>query len=368
MKGSKHTLTLAFLIAIIFVITFCSFGCGGTEPQEKNIDPLIKKWTIYNQSNSGLPSNEISTIAVDNLGRVWVGTYNEGLAKLEGGSCIIYNTNNSGLSNNSINCIAVGTDNNIWIGTSNGLTKYDGKNWIVYNTENSPLPYRIIRVLTFDKNNLLWVGCGHFTAGGILSLNGSSWKLYTKDNSLLPSSIIDVIHVDKNNNKWVGTAGGLVKIDDLNTWNVFTPSNSGLLKFGINAITTDNNNDVWIGAREWERLDYEHYYGLLQKFDGKNWVDFRPHPNGIYNLKAITSNRVAHIICDRFDYLLIATETEWRYPHNLSFFKNGIWKNLSDIANGLSINLFIRDMKLDKNGTLWLATQYGVISIEYAYN
>ncbi|MBM4171762.1 MAG: hypothetical protein FJ214_07845 [Ignavibacteria bacterium] len=355
------------VFAVVLVTMFCGCGCGSIEPKTQDIDVIIKSWAIYNQANSGLPSNDISALAVDNFGRVWIGTYSQGLAKLDENKCTIYNTSNSGLPSNSIQCIETDSNNNVWIGTSNGLAKFTGNSWTIYSTNNSALLYSVIRCLAVDNKGLLWIGNGHFTGGGLLSFDGRNWAVYTKENSTLPSNIINDIYIDKSNNKWIGTAGGLVNIDKQNTITTFTKNNSGLL-FGINTVVNDIDNGVWIGANELERLDYEHYYGGLQKFDGKNWIDFRPHPNGVYNPEAITSNRVDHIISDRFGYLLIATEAEWRYPYNLSFFKNGVWKNLSDIANGIPNNLFIRDMKIDKNGILWLATQYGVISINYAYN
>jgi len=347
--------------------TIFYFSCSDKEPvvpDEVGINIVIKNWSISNKENSGLPDNEIRALAVDNKNYLWVGTFNNGIAKFDGSKWTKYDTNNSGLSNNSIWCISIDNNNNVWIGTSNGLTKFDGTNWTVYNASNSPIPYRYILSLAVDKNNLLWIGCGHFTAGGILSFDGNSWKIYTKENSSLPSSIINVIHVDEENNKWIGTPMGLVKIDNQNNWSVYTTNNSGLM-FGVNAVTTDLHNNVWIGSNELERLDYGHYYGGLQKFDGKNWFDYRPHPNGEYNPKAVVSNRVDHIVCDRLGYLLIATETEWKYPYNLSFFKNGVWKNLADIAQDFPTNPFIRDIKIDKNNTVWLATQLGVINFSY---
>lgn len=139
-----------------------------------------------------------------------------------------------------------------------------------------------------------------------------------------------------------------------------------LLFDGINAITTDLDNNVWLGVNELEKLDFEHYYGGLQKFDGNIWFNYSPHLNGVYNPDAKTSNGVVHLICDKYGYLLITTETEYKYPYNLPFFKNGVRKNISDIIEGFSTHLFVRDIKFDKNNTLWIATQMGIISINYS--
>lgn len=363
--SKKNYLKNIFTVFIVFLVQLLSNSCKSIESNNDVIDVVISGWTIYSKENSGLPDNEISALEIDNNNHLWIGTLNNGIAKFDGSKWIQYNTNNSGLASNTIWCISVDHSNNVWIGTSNGLTEFDGKNWKVYNTSNSLLPASFVSALAVDVDNTLWIGCANFATGGVLSFNGFNWKIYTKENSLLPSGLINVIHIDKSNNKWVGTFGGIVKIDDQNNWKVFTKNNSGLL-FGVNAITTDLNNNVWVGANELERLDFGHYYGGLQKFDGENWLDYRPHPKGVYNPKAIVSNRVDRMVCDRYGLLLIVTEAEWKFPYNLSFFKNGAWENLSDLAQGFPINLFVRDIKIDKNNTVWLATQIGVVNFHYS--
>lgn len=369
-----HTSKINMLF-ILAALTFY-FSCNSTEPsipKEEEIDIVIHNWRIYNAENSSIPDNQIKALAVDSRNNLWVGTFYNGVAKFDGSTWTGYNTHNSGLSNDSIECVAVDGYDNVWIGTSNGLVKYDCHDWTVYDTKNSPLPYEVILSLSVDKNNLLWIGCGHATAGGVLTFDGNIWKSYTTENSLLPCSIINIIYVDERNNKWIGTgvgvgpsgSGGLVRIDNHNNWSVYTKQNSGLLYEGVNAIATDLDGNAWIGYNELFRLDYGYYYGGLQKFDGNIWTDYRPNANGAYNPNAIVSNRVDEIVCDEYGYLWIATQTEWEFPYNLSLFKNGTWKNLSDIAQGFP-HPFIRDIKIDRNKTVWLATQLGVISIQYS--
>jgi len=356
-------------------IFFCV--CKSTEPtvpEEIDINIVVQKCKIYNNENSGLPDNSIKALAVDNQNNLWVGMFHNGVIRFDGGSCTMYNTQNSDLPSDEIRSLAVDCNNNVWIGTDNGLAKYDDHNWMIYDTTNSPLPYHVISSLAVDNDNILWIGCGHATAGGVLSFDGSNWKLYIPENSLLPCSIIQVIHVDEKNNKWIGTGigvgasqgGGLVKIDNNGNWSVYTKQNSELLYNSVDALTTDLEGNLWIGYKAWLYLEYGYYHGGLQKFNGQNWTDYSPHPNGVYNPEAIVSNRVSEIVCDKYGYLWITTETEWKYPYNLSLFKNGVWNNLSDIAQDFPINPFIRDIKIDKNNDVWLATKLGVISINYS--
>ncbi len=57
-------------------------------------------WTVYNTSNSGLPDNYVSSIAIDGSGNKWIGTWHGGLAKFDGTNWTVYNTSNSGLPDN----------------------------------------------------------------------------------------------------------------------------------------------------------------------------------------------------------------------------------------------------------------------------
>ena len=49
-------------------------------------------------------------------------------------------TSNSGLPDNYVSSIAIDGSGNKWIGTWGGLVKFDDTNWTVYNTSNSGLP------------------------------------------------------------------------------------------------------------------------------------------------------------------------------------------------------------------------------------
>jgi ligand-binding sensor domain-containing protein len=39
-------------------------------------------WTVYKTSNSGLPDNDVKSIAIDAQGNKWIGTWREGLRNL----------------------------------------------------------------------------------------------------------------------------------------------------------------------------------------------------------------------------------------------------------------------------------------------
>lgn len=65
-----------------------------------------------------------------------------------------------------------------------------------------------------------------------------------------------------------------------------------------------------------------------------------------------------------FDVLWVATEAEWKFNYNLCLFKYGKWKPITDAFSDYP-HPFIREMAIDRNNRLWLATQLGAISFNY---
>ncbi|MHC4146658.1 MAG: two-component regulator propeller domain-containing protein, partial [Planctomycetota bacterium] len=90
--SGTRALTLAIIIAAV-VIVFPSTVWSQTP-----------EWTVYNTTNSGLPYNGVTALAIDEQGNAWVGT------------------------------------GRWWAQAGGGLAKFDGTNWTVYNTSNSQLP------------------------------------------------------------------------------------------------------------------------------------------------------------------------------------------------------------------------------------
>ena len=132
-----------FYSATIF---FTSFSVFSQNPE----------WIIYDKSQ-----NEIYCIEHDgNL--IWAGS-SSGLIELEklSGKLTYYDTSNSGLPDNEIISIAIEENKNKWIGTNAGLVLFNGTNWILYDTSNSDLPDNRINSIAIDGNGDKWIGTDH---------------------------------------------------------------------------------------------------------------------------------------------------------------------------------------------------------------
>ena len=122
---------------------------------DKYFGTSIWKQLNTSKSSGNLPSNTVLSVALDNVGSIWVGTDN-GIGIFNCGDiskeiCDAYLPtikNSNGflgllLQRESVNCIAVDGANRKWVGTQNGawLLSADGSSIIEHFTKNnSPLP------------------------------------------------------------------------------------------------------------------------------------------------------------------------------------------------------------------------------------
>jgi len=101
-----------------------NFVWVGTTVGLVKINKITRETIFYDKTNSGLPSNYVKAIAIDNMGVKWIGTKDGGLAKFDGVNWTVYYTSNSGLPTNDVQEITTDNEGNIWIGT---LAIWDGQ-------------------------------------------------------------------------------------------------------------------------------------------------------------------------------------------------------------------------------------------------
>jgi type IX secretion system substrate protein len=154
-------------------------------------------WTIYDTTNSPVPSNEIHALEFDNSNNTWAGT-KSGLAKFDGFSWNIYNTFNSGLLSDNITGLR-SDGNDLWVGTTAGAAVYDGSNWNIYNTSNSGIASDTVLNFAFGNNGEIWMG----TTRGVSQFHNNVWTTFNSSNSGLTANVISTMEVDFNNDLWI---------------------------------------------------------------------------------------------------------------------------------------------------------------------
>ncbi len=300
------------------------------------LGPLIgfngSEWYEYGPvSNSGLPRNSIKSIAFDQSGNVWFGTYT-GLGKYDFQNWEVFNASNSEIADQQIKTVHIDDNNNVWVGTAyTGLVKYDGVNWTNYNSSNSGIPSYSVRALNHDKNNNLFVG----TENGLVMFDGINWKTLNIDSLPGFGNYVYAIAVDTNDVIWFGLSGGLVKYED-NVLTEYTRYNSGIPGPAY-ALSIDKNNNIWIASSK-----------NLTKYDRSDWY--------VYELMGQNQNwEINTLIVDLEINVWIGTVNQ-----GIIIFNNDeTWSNMTP-DNSYLPNSDVLSIAIDKKGNKWIGTDDGL--------
>nr|WP_315249168.1 response regulator [uncultured Duganella sp.] len=107
-----------------------------------------------------LPGDFVQVLHVDVAGRLWIGTAAAGLVMYDKHSDKFVRPTDE-LTRGQISAIASDSKGNLWIGTADGLKYYDTVNRTIrrYSHEDTPgLPDNQIRALLMDRAGTLWIG------------------------------------------------------------------------------------------------------------------------------------------------------------------------------------------------------------------
>jgi ligand-binding sensor domain-containing protein len=296
-------------------------------------------WTNYNKTNSGLISNVVYKVIIDAKGNKWFGT-NLGISKFNGTTWTTYNSSTvQELSNNGISQIAIDTFGNKWFSDgSNGLIKFNDTTWTQYKRDRNDVPIGSISSLISDSKGNLW-----FTDySNIIKFDGTTISKYDVPNRGIFGNIVTSVSIDAQNNKWASTRdNGLSKFNDT-TWTIYNTRNSGLPSDSLGAMLIDKQNNKWFCY--YYRSSFHLNSGVV-KFDGTNWTDYK-----IGNAK-LADGLVASILIDEQNQKWVGTGV------NLSKFNDVNWTKYDPIATQC---LNVQDIVSDKKGNKWFANvNYG---------
>ena len=257
---------------------------------------------VFDNTNA-LLSNGIFSVAIDQKGFLWIGTYGGGLSHFDGETWKNFNTPN-GLNDAFIYDIQIEKEN-IWLATWSGvnfsnLNTKPKTSWKSYTVENSAggLIDDWVYAVEIDNSGRKWFG----TESGISTYLDGKWRKFNHTHGLSapyekvkkankdimsmfqgehhaaqaspsipniqsadykPNYIVSMF-LDKKNRLWIGTwGGGLSLLDTKNfTFRNFT-TQDGLPGNFILALEEDHSGKLWIGTNN----------GLSQ-FDGKVFNNF----------------------------------------------------------------------------------------------
>ncbi len=296
-------------------------------------------WINFTTSNSDLPDNTVSAIAIDNNGDAWIGT-SGGLAKFDGTNFTLFNTDNSDLPHNSIMSVAVDSYNNKWIGTYQGLAKFDGINWTVYNTDNSDLPHNHISAIAIDNSGNPWIGTYE---SGLAKFDGNEWTIFNTENSALQSNNIYAIAIDNYGNKLIGTMFELLKYDNENWTSIYSDENP-VHQWHVYETTVDMNDNIWFTFNS-----AGFFTGKLLKYNTSGEITFYNSTNSDLPGVELTSIQID------------ANNTKWigTFDGGIATFDDSNWTVYNTENSGL-INNKICSVAIDQQNNKWIGTLGGL--------
>lgn len=393
-----------FLTLLVYVFPCLGFAQPFSQSQALSQLSLFQ-WTGEN----GLVSNNITSAIQAKSGFIWITTYN-GIMRFDGVSVEVYDRNSlpflftdafykvyedadgtlwfasqgSGIIKyangkfepflpnefpKSIRCLQIEEDGTMWVGsnnqglfhvTANGVTKI-----------NEPL-LKDISVLDIKRqNNILWIATD---GGGLVKLENNVYTRFTVAEGLASASI-NTLHLTTNGNLFAGTTAGLNEFRD---GKFFTHAwTSG---YPIVNVTSDRQGRIWIGAETGLGIidPARNIHEFMDQHDGQylgriNYISFDNEENvwisternglflaketGIVNIttnQGLTINRI-NVISEAPDHTFyIGTD-----GGHINTYSRGTIKQVS-IKTPLAD---IRDICIDKNNQLWIATYQGVLKI-----
>lgn len=190
-----------------------------TKDAVKRYDPGQKQWIEEPEQVTGLPSDNVLSVFVQERRYIWFGT-DRGIARFDGKENWAAWGPEEGLASANITVIAVDKDGRVWAGSDSGLSFFDGMRWSSFTVAEG-LRSNTITALTTDTLNNAWVG----TPNGLHSINvRGEIRTYTAADTQggLPGDHILSIALERvplaqvgreKDVLWIGTESGLCRYD-----------------------------------------------------------------------------------------------------------------------------------------------------------
>lgn len=289
-------------------------------------------WLNYNALSQSLPSDTVTSLALDKNNNLWIGT-SRGVVRYDGTS---FTNLSLGLSDRNITSVATDTSGRPWVGTLNGgAAQYQGTTWSVYGAP-SQLPSNFVNAVAVDASNRVWVGT---LQNGLVRYQNFNWyAALDTSNSQIPDNNVTVLLPAMDGGLWVGTRGnGLAKLAG-SAWSAVSTSNSGFTEDNIISVAVASTGDIWTCGS-----------GDVSHFNGTTWTTYKAQSLGLFQ------GGFTGLALDSQGLPWVGT-----FEQGVLHFNGSSWTqyNTSNTA-GFPDN-FINAITVAPNGDVWVATYNGL--------
>jgi len=290
---------------------------------------------FFDRSNSGLPSNRITAIAVRGVD-VWIGT-TAGLAHFNGVEWSTFRTDNSGLQEAEVEDVAIGPAGEVWVsnGTLNQVQRFANGQWTTNGIPGwSPMNVH----LAVEENGALLVAS---TNNGLQRLHDEVWTEYVSTNSGLPSNNISSIEIAPSGLVYMSSGRTLVTFDG-STFTTYPISLSSYSSSRVGQIAFDGTGTCYVTT-----LTYvtdppdppEPRHGRLLKLVDGVWTDLQQPGigTGYQTLGPLTID---------------PDNVVWSGANRLVTYADGLW-NMDTLPSCGFVQNGVLDIHCAKDGGVW---------------
>lgn len=365
-------------------------------------DSLGRIWIGYHNGNlsylekgrvktfeppEGFPSQAISDIHFDKQGNLWLATLNDGLYYFKKGR--LYRLDeNEGMPDLFVYNIAEDNEGNVWAGTDGGLVRCslttEGDVTINVINYDDGLPDNIVKKVVPGENHILWLGTED---AGILRYN-------TVTNAVTPvipqsssGSISDFLIA--GHKAWISSRQSGLMVYNLDSKKSKSYNMGAGAGFAyINVLFHDIEDNIWIGSRTGlmrTQGDYIEYIDSFEPTDDKNilavtadhsgdvWFSnkdglFKRHIDG--SGKGTTQKQLLHTAFEK--YIVISLYTDSKGYVWAGLYGEGVLRIDPENGHVQYLGKELRNGNIlnitGKGNKVWLATLGGTVCIDISEN
>ncbi|MFH1007802.1 MAG: DUF362 domain-containing protein [Candidatus Latescibacterota bacterium] len=195
----------------------------------------------------GIPHLDGSTgfVTVDHLGRVWSSVWTRDWDSAKGKGVTVYDgkgwktyTESDGLSSNNVTDLAEDASGTIWMATrGGGVNRFDGETWTHYTTEEGLLSNQVNLIAT-DPAGTIWIATD---GNGVSRFDGETWSHFGEQDGL-PGLDVQALMADSEGFAWVATRNNGLSRFDGREWV------SGIGSEGVRSIVQGPDGRIWFGT------------------------------------------------------------------------------------------------------------------------
>jgi ligand-binding sensor domain-containing protein/two-component sensor histidine kinase len=269
-----------------------------------------------------------------------------------------------GLSQSTVEAIIQSRIGFMWFGTNDGLNKYDGYNFTIYRydpLDDKSISDNYVYSISEDDSDFLWIA----TNNGLNRYDPAT-DTFTRflndpeDSTSLSFNLVQTVLIDRNNNIWAGTLGGGLNLFQTSTGTFHRIKHpdaaiqSSILHM-ITSLCEDNEGNIWAGTYTGDVIKVKFSRDSISNpefifYDLSLNLTTEPNENIIWDIKE-NKNGALWIATNRTGVVKLN-------PDNgaVTYYRFGVNENT---VNDLSI----RRILVDDDGSVYFGTKAGGLNI-----